>query len=118
MGDGVKLTEPQARALKEVSEGRVRYAIYWAYRSTVFPPAVRTDVCMRLAQRGLLTHRGDGESVVALTDAGREALAEWEARNVSVDNLDQLPESSRRVFRGPGELEREGYSDAGEDVRL
>lgn len=75
------LTDAQMRALEEVEAGRVRWAPYeLCYWSTVFPPAIRSDVVRRLVDRGVAEV---GEKVgtlsshrVALTDSGHAALQE------------------------------------------
>ena len=69
-----KLTEPQKRALAEIGAGRVIYVgIERRYRSTVFPPAVRTPTIERVIALGLATPT-DVASMVALTARGREVL--------------------------------------------
>jgi hypothetical protein len=68
-----RLTPAQYRVLEEIEAGRV----VWGQRgteSTVFPPAVRSDVVARLRRRDLVAVQLSRAYV--LTDKGREALAQ------------------------------------------
>jgi hypothetical protein len=74
------LTDPQLRALKEVAEDRVRWSRYeMRYYSTEWPPAIRSDVVLRLVDAGLADvgpHVPGMTSSrhVVLTDAGQMRL--------------------------------------------
>jgi hypothetical protein len=70
-----KLTEPQKRALQEVEAQRVIFdGRTQRFRSTAWPPAVRTSTIKKLVGLGLVRPGGMNIDYVNLTDRGREVL--------------------------------------------
>lgn len=82
-----KLTEAQVRTLKALQGKGVRWERYGARYYSLLPALapIRNDVVRRLVQRGLAEvgrpcDHPTSSHFVVLTDAGREALREWEGK--------------------------------------
>lgn len=81
-----KPTESQMRVPREIAADRVRWGRYEGrFWSTVFPPAVRSDVVRRVVNGGFATigpalFSPPSSNQVVLTDTGRAALEQEEDR--------------------------------------